>query len=67
LNLDGSARMNSPGRQAGNWTWRVRHSDVPGDLPQRMRELAEVAARPGPRTPDPERPPSGPGAAGSRA
>jgi 4-alpha-glucanotransferase len=67
LNLDGSARMNSPGRQAGNWTWRVRHSDVPGDLPQRMRELAEAAARPGPRTPDPERPPSGPGAAGSRA
>ena len=45
LNLDSSSRMNTPGRETGNWTWRVRHADVPDDLPPRMRELAAVTAR----------------------
>ena len=45
LNLDSSSRMNRPGRESGNWTWRVRHADVPDDLPLRMRELAAVTAR----------------------
>ncbi len=45
LNLDSSARMNTPGRESANWTWRVRHADVPDDLPARMRELAAATAR----------------------
>ena len=45
LNLDGAARMNRPGQEGGNWCWRVRHQDVPEELPGRMRELAAATAR----------------------
>jgi len=45
LNLDSFSRMNTPGREAGNWSWRVRHTDVPDFVPLRMRELAAVTAR----------------------
>ncbi|MEO8276076.1 MAG: 4-alpha-glucanotransferase [Thermoanaerobaculia bacterium] len=45
LNLDGAARMNTPGKESGNWTWRVRHSDVASDVPRRLQELASATAR----------------------
>ena len=45
LELSSAARMNTPGRSGGNWTWRVRHTDVPADLPARMRDLAAATAR----------------------
>jgi 4-alpha-glucanotransferase len=32
LNLDSSARMNTPGTMVGNWTWRFSWQDVPNDL-----------------------------------
>lgn len=32
LNLDSSARMNTPGTTVGNWTWRFAWEDVPQDL-----------------------------------
>ena len=45
LNLGSESRMNTPGKRDGNWSWRVRHTDVPEDLPGRMRELAVATAR----------------------
>ena len=32
LKLDSTARMNTPGTNAGNWTWQFSWSDVPRDL-----------------------------------
>ncbi|MEO8195186.1 MAG: 4-alpha-glucanotransferase [Thermoanaerobaculia bacterium] len=55
LDLGSEARMNTPGRQSGNWSWRVRHADVAADLPGRMRDLAAATARlPAPPTLPPE-------------
>lgn len=45
LDLGGESRMNRPGNRSGNWSWRVRHADVPDGLPGRMRELAAATAR----------------------
>ena len=45
LNLGSDSRMNTPGNRGGNWCWRVRHEDVPEDLPGRMRDLAVATAR----------------------
>jgi 4-alpha-glucanotransferase len=45
LDLGGEARMNTPARPAGNWSWRARHEDVPADLPRRLRELVAATAR----------------------
>jgi 4-alpha-glucanotransferase len=55
IGLGSEARMNVPGRDGGNWTWRVETSKVPGDLPQRLRDLATAAGR---RPPTPPPPPS---------
>jgi len=51
LGLGGEARLNTPGRDRGNWTWRVRAEQVPAGLPARLNELAAAAARrpPAPR------------------
>ena len=38
LGLDGAHRMNTPGTRVGNWHWRYRHEQVPGDLAQRIRQ-----------------------------
>ncbi len=55
LDLGSEARMNTPGRGSGNWSWRVRHADVAADLPGRMRDLAAATARlPAAPTPSPE-------------
>ena len=45
LQLGSEARMNTPGRSSGNWTWRVRHAEVTEDVPRRMRDLALATAR----------------------
>ncbi|MGE0640511.1 MAG: 4-alpha-glucanotransferase [Thermoanaerobaculia bacterium] len=45
LDLDSGARMNRPSATRGNWDWRVRHGDVPDDLPRRLRELIAATAR----------------------
>lgn len=37
MRLDNGARMNTPGKAAGNWAWRVGDSDV-------WRRLSEEAA-----------------------
>ncbi|HSM13395.1 MAG TPA: 4-alpha-glucanotransferase [Thermoanaerobaculia bacterium] len=49
LGLGSEARMNTPGRDAGNWTWRVDPAAVPPELPARLRELGRVSSREAPR------------------
>jgi len=52
LGLGSEARMNTPGRAEGNWTWRARREDFRAEPAERLRRLAELTARaaPGPGT-----------------
>ena len=50
LNLGGEARMNFPGKLGGNWTWRFTWDQVPYDVAEKYRQLAELYERP----PEPE-------------
>lgn len=45
LELGGEARMNQPGTIEGNWQWRFEWSQVPDDLAERVRSLAELYGR----------------------
>jgi len=45
LGLGSEARMNVPGRAAGNWAWRVPPGLPRGDEPARLRRLAQVTGR----------------------
>jgi 4-alpha-glucanotransferase len=45
LRLDTSARMNFPGKQAGNWSWRMDHHYQTGPLLQYIRRLNEIFSR----------------------
>jgi 4-alpha-glucanotransferase len=45
LGLGSSARMNQPGRAAGNWAFRFAWDDVPDDAVARLRELATMYDR----------------------
>jgi 4-alpha-glucanotransferase len=45
LSLGTEARMNLPGRAAGNWTWRFRAAAVTPPLISRLAEMTELYAR----------------------
>jgi 4-alpha-glucanotransferase len=45
LDLDGSARMNFPGRESGNWGWRMRDDALTFDLRDRLKELNVLYSR----------------------
>ncbi len=45
LNLDTEARMNYPGRPAGNWTWRYKPEDLSEELGSRIKELNFLYSR----------------------
>jgi 4-alpha-glucanotransferase len=45
LRLGSEARMNRPGRPAGNWRWRFRREDLGPDLAGRLRALTESCGR----------------------
>jgi len=45
LELGADARMNLPGRPAGNWSWRFRWEQLESWRVERMAELAEVYGR----------------------
>lgn len=45
LELDGEARMNTPGTATGNWTWRYNGSLWPEDLNARLRKELELYGR----------------------
>jgi 4-alpha-glucanotransferase len=45
LGLGSEARMNTPGVEAGNWSWRLRPGAADDELAARLRELVEAAGR----------------------
>jgi 4-alpha-glucanotransferase len=45
LGLGSEARMNTPGRASGNWTWRVRRGRLEPGVAARLRGLAETTGR----------------------
>lgn len=45
LKLDSRARMNFPGKPAGNWTWRFLPSDLNPDLASRILEYNQLYDR----------------------
>lgn len=42
LGLDDKARMNIPSTIGGNWTWRVKKSDLTADLAKRIARLTKI-------------------------
>lgn len=47
LGLGSRARMNRPGTQPGNWSWRLRPGELDARLAARLRQLAETYGRAG--------------------
>jgi 4-alpha-glucanotransferase len=45
LELDTSARMNTPGVSDGNWRWSFHWKMLPDELPRRIRTLIEASER----------------------
>ncbi len=45
LGLGSDARMNAPGRAAGNWSWQLRSGALTPALARRLREATEEAGR----------------------
>ena len=45
LGLGSSARMNTPGREQGNWSWRFRWEQLSQDVEQRLRLMTQEAGR----------------------
>ena len=45
FDLGSEARMNTPGRAAGNWSWRARAEDFSPERAARLRRLAELTGR----------------------
>jgi 4-alpha-glucanotransferase len=45
LTLGNDARMNVPGTVEGNWSWQFDWSQLPGDLPHRLREWLALYGR----------------------
>lgn len=45
LELGAHARMNTPGREAGNWSWRLEPGELTDELAARLREATAAAGR----------------------
>jgi 4-alpha-glucanotransferase len=45
LGLDDAARLNVPGREHGNWRWRLRSGQLDASLAKRLRAATEAAGR----------------------
>jgi 4-alpha-glucanotransferase len=45
LGLGSDARMNTPGKLEGNWTWRLRRGQLTAKHAVRLRELTERSGR----------------------
>ena len=45
LALGSEARMNRPGSQEGNWTWRFGEAALSGELAERLREMSLIYGR----------------------
>jgi len=51
LGLDGDARMNTPSKTDGNWSWRLRSRALTPELGSRLAMLVEVTDRDLPKQP----------------
>jgi 4-alpha-glucanotransferase len=49
LGLGSEARLNTPGRPDGNWTWRLRRGQLTSEHAARLREATSAAGRTGGR------------------
>jgi 4-alpha-glucanotransferase len=56
LELDSSARMNTPSVGAGNWSWRISEGSLTEKIAARLAALADVTDR----DTDPLAPPENP-------
>jgi 4-alpha-glucanotransferase len=56
LDLDNSARMNTPGVTMGNWTWRYRPEQLTMTIAERLGGLTRLYGRDRPATPQAEEP-----------
>lgn len=45
LFLDNRCRMNTPGKQSGNWTWRIRPEADLGPVGQYLKSLTKISGR----------------------
>ena len=45
MGLPSTARMNTPGRASGNWSWRLDPGALTPELTRRLRERTELAGR----------------------
>ena len=45
LGLGPAARMNTPGKPQGNWSWRFRWEEVPGWLAPHLADMARLYGR----------------------
>lgn len=45
LGLGSEARMNTPGRETGNWAWRLADGELERADARRLRRLAEISGR----------------------
>ncbi|MBN1831681.1 MAG: 4-alpha-glucanotransferase [Deltaproteobacteria bacterium] len=45
LGLDGNARMNRPGKKAGNWQWRLLEKELTSSLAERLSEMTHIYGR----------------------
>ncbi len=52
LGLGAAARMNTPGRKTGNWTWRLRPGALTDEHARRLLSLARLYGRTPPRQSD---------------
>jgi 4-alpha-glucanotransferase len=53
LDLGSSARMNTPGTEGGNWTWRYKASAITAALAERLRDLTSTYGRAPASVPEP--------------
>jgi len=45
LSLGSDARMNTPGKEHGNWSWRLAHAALTREHAERLRQLGVIAGR----------------------
>jgi 4-alpha-glucanotransferase len=45
LGLGSEARMNTPGTDVGNWSWRLRGGVLTDELAARLRGVSEATGR----------------------
>jgi len=45
LSLGSEARMNTPGRESGNWSWRLEPGRLDAELAARLRHAAQANGR----------------------